>query len=49
MRPRPSPYIRTRLAAWFILIVVVVLATFSVAVYQLTRYNSLGEVQRDVR
>jgi two-component system, OmpR family, sensor kinase len=49
MRLRPSPYIRTRLAAWFILIVVVVLATFSVAVYQLTRYNSLGEVQRDVR
>lgn len=49
MRRRPSPYIRMRLAAWFILIVVVVLATFSVAVYQLTRYNSLGEVQRDVR
>ena len=49
MRLRPSPYIRTRLAAWFILIVAVVLATFSVAVYQLTRYNSLGEVQRDVR
>ena len=48
MRLRPSPYIRTRLAAWFILIVAVVLATFSVAVYQLTRYNSLGEVQRDV-
>ena len=48
MRLRPSPYIRTRLAAWFILIVAVMLATFSVAVYQLTRYNSLGEVQRDV-
>jgi signal transduction histidine kinase len=42
-------YIRTRLALWFILILVVLLAGFSEAVYQVTRASLLGEIDRDVR
>jgi two-component system OmpR family sensor kinase len=41
--------IRTRLAAWFVLIVAALLATFSLTVYQLTRHSLLGEIERDVR
>ncbi len=42
-------YIRTRLALWFMLIIVVVLAAFSVAIYQLTHNNLLMEIQWDVQ
>jgi signal transduction histidine kinase len=42
-------YIRTRLALWFIFIMVVVLAGFSIAIYQLTHNNLLSESQWDVR
>lgn len=42
-------YIRTRLALWFMLILAVVLATFSVAIYQVTKNNLLSEIDRDVR
>src|SRR5690349_5499908 len=42
-------YIRTRLALWFILIMVVVLGAFSVAIYQLTHNNLLSEIEWDVR
>jgi len=44
-----SVYIRTRLALWFTVIMAAVLATLSVAVYQLTRDSLLREVQQDVR
>jgi signal transduction histidine kinase len=42
-------YIRTRLALWFTLILAVLLAVFSVTVYQVTRASLLGEIDRDVR
>ncbi len=42
-------YIRTRLALWFMLILAVVISVFSVEVYQQTRSNLLGEIDRDVR
>ena len=42
-------YIRTRLALWFLLILIAVLAAFSVAIYQLTRSNLLAGIDRDVR
>jgi signal transduction histidine kinase len=41
--------IRTRLAAWFVLIVAALLVIFSPTVYQLTRHSLLGEIERDVR
>ncbi len=44
-----SLYIRTRLALWFTVIMAAVLATLTVAVYQLTRDSLLKEVQQDVR
>jgi signal transduction histidine kinase len=42
-------YIRTRLALWFTLILAVMLAGFSVTVYQVTRASLLSEIDRDVR
>src|SRR5438874_10734986 len=42
-------YIRTRLALWFMLILAVALAAFSVAIFQLTRSNLLTEIDHDVR
>ncbi|SRR6266568_648260 len=42
-------YIRTRLALWLMLILALVLAAFSVTIYQLTRNNLLTEIDRDVR
>jgi len=42
-------YFRTRLALWFMLMLAVLLAVFSVAVYQVTRASLLGEIDRDVR
>src|SRR5713226_10409141 len=44
-----SLYIRTRLALWFTVIMALVLAVLSYAVYQLTRDSLLREVQQDVR
>ena len=44
-----SLYIRTRLALWFTMIMAAVLATLTVAVYELTRDSLLKEVQQDVR
>ncbi len=42
-------YIRTRLTLWFLLMMVGVLATFSIVISQLTRSNLLTEIDRDVR
>ena len=42
-------YIRTRLTLWFLLILVLVLAAFSVTIYQLTDRNLLGGIEQDVR
>src|SRR5579884_3362058 len=42
-------YIRTRLALWFLLILMAVLAAFSVAIYQLTRSSLLAGINQDVR
>ena len=42
-------YIRTRLTLWFLLILTLVLAAFSVIIYQLTRNNLLTWVDQDVR
>src|SRR6266851_2666976 len=42
-------YIRTRLTLWFLLIVLLLLATFSVTIYQLTRINLLAMIDQDVR
>ena len=42
-------YIRTRLTLWFLLIVLLLLATFSVTIYQLTRSNLLAMIDQDVR
>jgi two-component system, OmpR family, sensor kinase len=41
-------YIRTRLTIWFLLIVLVLLAAFSVTIYQLTRSNLLAMIDQDV-
>ena len=41
-------YIRTRLTLWFLLIVLL-LATFSVTIYQLTKSNLLAMIDQDVR
>jgi len=42
-------YIRTRLTLWFLLIVLLLLATFSVTIYQLTKSNLLAMIDQDVR
>src|SRR5258708_32190656 len=42
-------YIRTRLTLWFLLILALMLAAFSLTIYQLTRSNLLGWVKQDVR
>jgi two-component system OmpR family sensor kinase len=42
-------YIRTRLTLWFLLIVLVLLAAFSVTIYQLTKSNLLAMIDQDVR
>src|SRR5713101_3363104 len=42
-------YIRTRLTLWFLLMMVGVLAIFSIVISQLTRSNLLTEIDRDVR
>ncbi len=42
-------YIRTRLTLWFLLIVLLLLAAFSVTIYQLTRSNLLAMIDQDVR
>lgn len=42
-------YLRTRLALWFMLILSVVLTSFSVTIYQLTKNNLLTEIDTDVR
>src|SRR5438132_11104901 len=42
-------YIRTRLTLWFLLILALMLAAFSLTIYQLTRNNLLGWVKQDVR
>jgi two-component system OmpR family sensor kinase len=42
-------YIRTRLALWFLLIMALVLAAFSMAVYQVTRSSLLAQIDVDVR
>src|SRR5260370_8638040 len=42
-------YIRTRLTLWFLLILALMLAAFSLTIYQLTRSNLLGWVEQDVR
>jgi two-component system, OmpR family, sensor kinase len=42
-------YIRTRLTLWFLLILALVLAAFSLTIYQLTRDNLLGWINQDVR
>lgn len=42
-------YIRTRLTVWFLLIVLVLLATFSMTIYQLTKRNLVEEIDQDVR
>src|SRR6266568_5092020 len=42
-------YIRTRLALWFLLIMALVLAAFSMAVYQITRSSLLAQIDTDVR
>ena len=42
-------YIRTRLTLWVLLIVLVLLATFSVTIYQLTKRDLLAEIDQDVR
>src|SRR5260370_37769642 len=42
-------YIRTRLTLWFLLIVLVLLAAFSVTIFQLTKSNLLAQTEQDVR
>lgn len=42
-------YIRTGLTLWFLLILMLVLAAFSVTIYQLTRKNLLDGINQDVR
>jgi two-component system, OmpR family, sensor kinase len=42
-------YIRTRLTLWFLLIVLLLLAAFSVTIYQLTKRNLLAMIDQDVR
>jgi signal transduction histidine kinase len=42
-------YIRTRLTIWFLLIVLLLLAAFSVTIYQLTKRNLVAEIDQDVR
>jgi len=42
-------YIRTRLALWFMLILAVVLVTFSVSIYNLTHDSLLAQAKGDVR
>lgn len=41
--------IRTRLTAWFLLIVLVLLAVFSMTIFQLTKNNLLALIDQDVR
>ena len=42
-------YIRTRLALWFMLILAIVLVTFSVSIYNLTHDSLLAQAKQDVR
>jgi signal transduction histidine kinase len=42
-------YIRNRLTLWFLLILALMLAAFSVTIYQLTKSNLLGWINQDVR
>ncbi len=42
-------YIRTRLTLWFLLILTLVLAAFSITIYQLTRNNILLQIDKDLR
>src|SRR6266851_7340103 len=42
-------YIRTRLTLWFLLVVLLLLAAFSVTIFQLTKSNLLAMIDQDVR
>src|SRR6266568_4721154 len=42
-------YIRTRLTFWFLLIVLLLLAAFSVTIYQLTKRKLVAAIDQDVR
>lgn len=42
-------YIRTRLTLWFLFILALMLAVFSMSIYQLTKSNLLGWIDQEVR